>query len=83
LSVALSGPSPAIAALTRRPDRLSDASASIRTSMAFTWRNSPTQTMSAASASDTGADSASPTPLWTTRTIAGGLPISARNRLAA
>jgi hypothetical protein len=62
---------------------LSSASASISTSIAFTGRNSPTQTMSAASGrSETGANSASPTPLLTTRTIAGGRPISARKRLA-
>jgi len=68
-----------MAVLTRRPDRLSSASASMRTSIAFTGRNSPTQTMSAASArSATGANSASPTPLWTTRTIAGGRPICVR-----
>ena len=52
----------------------------MRLSMAFTGRNSPTQTMSVASGRGViGANSAAPTPLRTTRVIAGVGPISARN----
>ena len=39
-----------MARLTRRPDRCSSATASISTSVPLMWRNSPTLTMSAASA---------------------------------
>ena len=59
------------------------ASASISTSIALTGRNSPTQTISVASGwIATGSNSALPTPLRTTRTMARGVPILERNRSA-
>jgi hypothetical protein len=71
-------------ALTRRPERFSAASASISTSIALTGRNSPTETTSVASGwALTAENSASPTPLRTTRTMARGRPILARNNSAA
>ena len=62
----------------RGPDRCSSAIASISTSVPLMWRNSPTQTISAASASGaTGAISAALMPLCTTRTMPRGAPTMA------